>query len=95
MCKPQNLHWDKPEGNSQEVVEHGGHSGTLKIYRDEEVREIRPTVDSYLEDRTFIRAVATRDGSEIRSPYSDAVKTLGVTIAANKAAEKATVAAIQ
>jgi len=78
------------------VVEHGGHSGILKIYRDDEVREIRPTVDSYLEeDRTFIRAVATEDESEIRSPYSDAVKTLEVTIAANKAAEKARVVVIQ
>ena len=78
------------------VVEHGGHSGTLKIYRDDEVREIRPTVDSYLEeDRTFIRAVTTGDGSEIRSPYSDAVKTLEVTIAANRAAEEGRIVAIQ
>ncbi|RLE40390.1 gfo/Idh/MocA family oxidoreductase, partial [Candidatus Woesearchaeota archaeon] len=66
------------------------------IYRDDEVREIRPTVDSYLEeDRTFIRAVTTGDGSEIRSPYSDAVKTLEVTIAANRAAEEGRIVAIQ
>ena len=78
------------------VVEHGGHSGTLKIYRDDEIEEIRPTFDPYLEeDRIFIRAIATGDGSEIRSPYSDAVKTLEVTIAANKAAEKARVVVIQ
>ena len=78
------------------VVEHGGHTGTLRIYRDDEVREIRTAVDSYLEeDRTFIKAVATGDGSEIRSPYSDAVKTLEVTIAANKAAENGRVVAIQ
>jgi len=71
------------------VVEHGGHAGTLKIYRDNEIREIKPTVDPYLEeDRTFINAVATGDGSGIKSPYSDAIKTLEVTIAANEAAER-------
>jgi len=71
------------------VVEHGCHSGTLRIYLDQEVREVKPTVDSYLEeDRVFVNAVATGDGSAIKSPYSDAIKTLEVTIAANEASRK-------
>jgi len=71
------------------VVEHGGHSGTLRIYLDQEVREVKPTVDSYLEeDRVFVNAVAKGDGSAIKSPYSDAIKTLEVTIAANEASRK-------
>lgn len=35
-------------------------------------------------NRTFIEAVKSGDGSRIRSPYSDAVKTLAVTLAANE-----------
>jgi predicted dehydrogenase len=65
------------------VVEHGG-SGALKVYKDDEIREIRPKVDSYYEeDRVFIDAVANGNMSAIKSPYSDAIKTLEVTIAAN------------
>jgi len=71
------------------VVEHGGHSGILKVYYDKEVREMKPSVDSYLEeDKVFINAVATGDGSAIKSPYHDAVKTLEVTIAANESSKK-------
>jgi len=35
-------------------------------------------------DRTFIEAVISGDGSKIRSPYSDAVKTLAFTLACNQ-----------
>ncbi len=71
------------------VVEHGGHSGILRIYWDQEVREVKPTVDSYLEeDKVFVNAVAAGDGSAIKSPYGDAIKTLEVTIAANEASRK-------
>lgn len=71
------------------VVEHGGHSGILRIYWDQEVREVKPTVDPYLEeDKVFVNAVATGDGSAIKSPYSDAIKTLEVTVAANEASRK-------
>jgi predicted dehydrogenase len=38
------------------------------------------------EDRTFLRAVQTGDKSGILCPFSDGVKTLAVTLAANKAA---------
>ena len=66
------------------VVEHGGHSGVLKVYKDDEIRETRSKVDSYYEeDRVFINAVATGNESAIKSSYSDAIKTLEVTIAAN------------
>ena len=35
-------------------------------------------------DRTFLEAVASGDGSKIRSPYADAVKTLAFTLACNE-----------
>ena len=38
-------------------------------------------------DRTFIEAVMKNDQSKIRSPYSDAIKTLKLTIAAQEAVE--------
>lgn len=39
------------------------------------------------EDRTFIDAIKSGDGSKIRSPYSDAIKTLKLGFAANKSME--------
>lgn len=38
-------------------------------------------------DRTFIDAVISGDGSKIRSPYADAVKSLEFTLACNQSAE--------
>lgn len=38
----------------------------------------------FAEDRTFIDAVASGDGSAIRSTYPDAVKSLALSLAANK-----------
>ncbi len=35
-------------------------------------------------DRVFVDAVKSGDGSEILSPYSDAVKSLAISLAANK-----------
>ena len=35
-------------------------------------------------DAVFIEAVRTKDGSQIRSPYSDAVKSLAISLAANE-----------
>jgi myo-inositol 2-dehydrogenase/D-chiro-inositol 1-dehydrogenase len=44
-----------------------------------------PAQDPYLlEDQTFIDAVHTGDASKIQSPYSDAVKTLAITLAAEE-----------
>ncbi|MEC8840390.1 MAG: gfo/Idh/MocA family oxidoreductase, partial [Candidatus Poribacteria bacterium] len=36
------------------------------------------------EDRVFIDAVKSKNGSKIRSPYSDALKTLQLTLAASE-----------
>jgi len=35
-------------------------------------------------DRVFVDAVKSGDGSKIRSPYSDAVKSLAISLAANR-----------
>jgi predicted dehydrogenase len=71
------------------VVEHLGHSGTIKIYEDTHVNEIRATVDPFFEeDMTFIQAVATGDDSKIKSSYSDGIETLRVTTAAVEAARE-------
>lgn len=68
------------------VVEHQGHSGTVRIYEDTHVKEVRATVDPFFEeDMTFIQAVATGDGSKIKSSYSDGIETLRVTTAAVEA----------
>jgi len=37
-------------------------------------------------DAVFIEAVRRKDGSQIRSPYSDAVKSLAISLAANESA---------
>ncbi len=39
------------------------------------------------EDKVFIQAVQTGDGSAIRSPYRDAARSLAVSLAANRSAE--------
>ena len=39
------------------------------------------------EDRTFIDAIKSGDGSAIRSPYADALKTLKLGFAANESME--------
>jgi predicted dehydrogenase len=68
------------------VVEHQGHSGTVKVYEDTHVNEVRATVDPFFEeDMTFIQAVASGDGSKIKSTYSDGIETLRVTTAAVEA----------
>jgi predicted dehydrogenase len=69
-------------------VEHGCHSGKLKIFEDNKITELNPTKESFLEeDRTFIEAVATRNQELIKSSYTDGIKTLKLTLAAVKAAQ--------
>ncbi|OGG52202.1 MAG: hypothetical protein A3F84_03835 [Candidatus Handelsmanbacteria bacterium RIFCSPLOWO2_12_FULL_64_10] len=59
--------------NALEVVERG-HTETFQ-----------GAWDPYLkEDQTFVEAVASKNGSKIRSSYADALKTLKVTLAANR-----------
>ena len=53
-----------------------------------ETRDVKRQVDqTYLLDRAFIDAVKTGDPSGIRSPYSDALKTLKLGFAANRSME--------
>jgi myo-inositol 2-dehydrogenase / D-chiro-inositol 1-dehydrogenase len=69
------------------VVEH--RAGTVKLIRKDETTELRTKVNPTLvEDQTFIDAVESGDPSRIRSPYADAVRTLAVTLAANRSAER-------
>src|SRR5688500_18735227 len=39
-------------------------------------------------DESFVKAVATGDRSLLKSPYEDAVRTLAVTLSANRSAEE-------
>jgi predicted dehydrogenase len=41
----------------------------------------------FAEDSTFLEAIKTKDASKILSPYSNAVKTLSLTLGANKSLE--------
>lgn len=60
--------------------------GKLTLYRGGKVEEItRPGPGI---DEVFINAVRTGDGSAIRSPYSDAVKSLAVSLAMNRSARE-------
>jgi predicted dehydrogenase len=63
------------------------HSGALKVLEHGKTETIAAAVNpTEREDRTFLAAVQSGDGSHIRSPYDDAVKTLAVTLAANVSA---------
>ncbi len=55
-------------------------------YRDAETVEetVRQADQGVTEDRTFIDAIKSGDGSAIRSPYSDALKSLRLCLAANE-----------
>jgi len=67
------------------AVELGGHAHYARIYWDDKVEQIDSKVNPYLEeDSVFVEAVKTGNASKIKSPYSDAMKTLEVTILANK-----------
>jgi myo-inositol 2-dehydrogenase/D-chiro-inositol 1-dehydrogenase len=45
-------------------------------------------------DRVFVDAVKSGDGSNIRSPYKDAIKTLALTLAMNKSGQSGKVEAV-
>jgi predicted dehydrogenase len=71
------------------TIEHGCHSGMLKVFEDTRVTEVRAATDSFLEeDRTFVEAVAKGDSRSIRCSYSEGIKTLQLTLAAVEAARK-------
>ncbi|MGQ9515310.1 MAG: Gfo/Idh/MocA family protein [Thermoproteota archaeon] len=71
------------------AVELGGHAHYARIYWDEKVDQFDSKVNPYLEeDRVFVEAVKTGNASQIKSTYSDALKTLRVTILANRSSEE-------
>ena len=63
--------------------------GAIRIREPGSTDEIKAGVNMYYEEnKAFIEAVKTGNRSLIRSPYSDAVKTLEVTLAADIAARE-------
>ena len=60
--------------------------GKLTIWRDQEAHEQEGSGPSI--DEVFVQAVLTGDQSLIRSPYSDAVKSLAVSLAMNESARR-------
>lgn len=65
------------------VVQQTG--GMMKVITPDEVIEQHPKVNPTIAiNSAFVEAVKTGDASGIKSPYSDAVKTLAISLAANK-----------
>lgn len=65
---------------------------SLKVTRPDSITEYPVGPDGFnrafaTEDEAFVRAVATGDPSALRSTYTDAVKTLAISLAANESAE--------
>lgn len=57
----------------------------IKIIEQNQEVKISSSIDAgLLEDQIFIEAVKTKDTSRIRSTYSDALKTLALTLAADE-----------
>lgn len=70
---------------SELVVDIVGHQRKAIFYRNNRIEELRSSVDPYFEElKTFFEAVRSGDQSRILSPYSDAYKTLELTIMANE-----------
>ncbi|MCC6446636.1 MAG: Gfo/Idh/MocA family oxidoreductase [Armatimonadetes bacterium] len=62
-------------------------SGGLKVIQSGRTEDIRNTNNPTIrEDQTFIDAILSGDGSRIRSPYEDALKSLAVSLAINESA---------
>ena len=61
------------------------YDGGIKIVKPNQETKIFSSLDvGLLEDQVFIEAVKTKDTSRIRSTYSDALKTLALTLAADE-----------
>ncbi len=61
------------------------YDGGIKITKPNQMSKISSSIDAGLiEDQVFIEAVKTKDASRIRSTYSDALKTLALTLAADE-----------
>ena len=60
----------------------------LKIITPDEVHEHHPKVNPTVAiNAAFVDAVRTGEKDNIRSPYSNSVKTLAISLAANKSDE--------
>lgn len=69
------------------VIEHL--AGKIRIIRRDRVEEINNQNDDvWEEDKVFIEAVKSGNPANIKSSYSDALKTFSVTIAMNRSAEE-------
>lgn len=68
--------------------------GSVSVNRAGEEEEI-PELEGSDRDRVFIDAVKTGDGSGILSTYDDAVKTLGIMLAASESFETGKVVELQ
>ena len=65
------------------------YDGGIKIIELNQERRISSSTDAGLiEDQVFIEAVKSGDSSNIKSDYSDGLKTLEVTLAANESIKK-------
>lgn len=61
------------------------YNGGVKIIKPKQESKIFSSIDAgLLEDQVFMEAVKTKDTSRIRSTYSDALKTLALTLAADE-----------
>jgi predicted dehydrogenase len=72
------IHWD---GGKVILKERGDRQPPAPFGKGETKELTRPGKSI---DAVFIEAVRTKDGSQIRSPYSDAVKSLAISLAANE-----------
>jgi predicted dehydrogenase len=65
---------------------------SLSLLRKDTQPEVIPGEPSahrkYIEDSAFLEAILAGDSSRILSPYSDGLKTLEVTLAANESMDK-------
>lgn len=67
------------------VVDLVGHQRRAVFYRSNRIEEIRSAIDPYLEElKVFFQAVRSGEQGGILSPYSDAYKTLELTVKANE-----------
>jgi myo-inositol 2-dehydrogenase / D-chiro-inositol 1-dehydrogenase len=60
--------------------------GKLTLYREGKIEEQAQPGPGI--DEVFIQAVRTGDGSAIRSPYSDGLRSLAVSLAMNQSARE-------
>ena len=82
-----NIYGDRPapEDNGDGLVVKG--DGTLRAGGDDALTIPDDGTAGVVCDRTFVDAVLTGDGSKIRSPYRDALRSVAFTLACNQSME--------